>query len=163
MTGLSLSPVSLKEANDFVAVHHRHHGPLKLHKFSIGCRRPDGTLCGVAIVNHPVSRKLDDGLTLEVARLCTDGTHNACSLLYSTAWRAAKALGYRRIVTYILVSESGASLRAAGWECAGEAGGLEWTGKREAERARQLRIFDKPRPPKEKKLRYEKRLKRERQ
>lgn len=63
----------------------------------------------------------------------TDGTRNACSMLYAAAWRAAKAMGYKRLVTYILDSENGASLRAAGWKCIGQAGGLRWTGKRRPE------------------------------
>ena len=112
---LTLIPVPLSEANAFVARHHRHHKPVTGHKFSIGCMK-DGRLAGVAIVGRPVSRYLDDGLTLEVNRLCTDGTPNACSFLYGAAWRAARALGYRKIVTYILDTESGASLRAAGWD-----------------------------------------------
>ena len=95
----------------------------------IGCMA-DGRLVGVAIVGRPVSRYLDNGLTLEVNRLCTDGTKNACSFLYAAAWRAARAMGYRKIVTYILDTESGASLRAAGWKCAGLAGGKRWTGSR---------------------------------
>ena len=126
---LTLIAVPLSEANAFVAPHPRHHKPVTGHKFSIGCMK-DGRLAGVAIVGRPVSRYLDDGLTLEVNRLCTDGTPNACSFLYGAAWRAARALGYRKIVTYILVTESGASLRAAGWDCAGLAGGKRWTGSR---------------------------------
>jgi len=90
----------------------------------------DGALAGVAIVGRPVSRYLDDGLTLEVTRLCTDGTKNACSFLYGAAWRAAKALGYKKIITYTLATETGASLKATGWICEGMAGGLRWTGKR---------------------------------
>ena len=78
---LSLCPVSLAEANAFVAEHHRHHKPVRGHKFSLGCM-VNGQLVGVAIVGRPVSRYLDDGLTLEVNRLCTDGTQNACSFLY---------------------------------------------------------------------------------
>ena len=124
---LSLTPVSLSEANAFVARYHRHHKPVVGHKFSIGCMA-DGRLVGVAIVGRPVSRYLDNGLTLEVNRLCTDGTKNACSFLYAAAWRAARAMGYRKIVTYILDTESGASLRAAGWKCVGLAGGKRWTG-----------------------------------
>lgn len=126
---LELTPVSLADANTFVAQHHRHHKPVRGHKFSIGCTK-DGGLVGVAIVGRPVSRHLDDGLTLEVNRLCTDGTKNACSMLYAAAWRAARAIGYRKIITYILDTENGGSLRAAGWKCAGLAGGLRWTGKR---------------------------------
>lgn len=126
---LTLTPVSLAEANAFVAQHHRHHKPVVGHKFSIGCTA-DGRLVGVAIVGRPVSRYLDNGLTLEVNRLCTDGTKNACSMLYAAAWRAARAMGYQRIITYTLDTESGASLRAAGWTCAGLAGGKRWTGSR---------------------------------
>ncbi len=126
---LSLTPVSLSEANAFVARYHRHHKPVVGHKLSIGCMA-DGRLVGVAIVGRPVSRYLDNGLTLEVNRLCTDGTKNACSFLYAAAWRAARAMGYRKIVTYILDTESGASLRAAGWKCAGLAGSKRWTGSR---------------------------------
>ena len=126
---LTLTPVSLAEANAFVAQHHCHHRPVTGHKFSIGCTA-DGRLVGVAIVGWPVSRYLDNGLTLEVNRLCTDGTKNACSMLYAAAWRAARAMGYEKIITYTLDTESGASLRAAGWTCAGLAGGKRWTGSR---------------------------------
>ena len=126
---LNLIPVPLSEANVFVARHHRTHKPVTGHKFSIGCTE-NGRLVGVAIVGRPVSRHLDDGLTLEVNRLCTDGTKNACSFLYGAAWRAARVLGYRKIITYILDTESGTSLRAAGWNCAGLAGGKRWTGSR---------------------------------
>ena len=111
---LSLTPVSLSEANAFVARCHRHHKPVVGHKFSIGCMA-DGRLVGVAIVGRPVSRYLDNGLTLEVNRLCTDGTKNACSFLYAAAWRAARAMGYRKIVTYILDTESGAMAGGAGY------------------------------------------------
>ena len=126
---LMLIPVSLAEANAFVAQHHRHHKPVTGHKFSIGCME-NGRLVGVAIVGRPVSRYLDNGFTLEVNRLCTDGAKNACSMLYAATWRAARAMGYRKIVTYILDTENGASLRAAGWNCAGLAGGKRWTGSR---------------------------------
>ena len=92
---LTLTPISLKDANAFVAQHHRHHRPVTGHKFSIACTEA-GRLAGVAIVGRPVSRYLDDGHTLEVNRLCTDGTKNACSFLYAAAWRAARAMGYRK-------------------------------------------------------------------
>ena len=85
---------------------------------------------GVAIVGRPVSRYLDNGLTLEVNRLCTTGEKNVCSMLYAAAARAAKAMGYQKIITYTLDTEPGASLRAAGWTCMGLAGGKRWTGKR---------------------------------
>ena len=129
---LEIVPMTLQEANAFVEQHHRHHKPATGHKFSIGCT--DGEkIVGVAIVGRPVSRYLDDGWTLEVNRLCTDGTHNACSMLYAAAWRAARAMGYHKLITYILDSESGTSLKAAGWKCVGQAGGLRWTGKRRPE------------------------------
>lgn len=112
---LRIVPVSLKEANDFVAAWHRHHLPVVGHKFSIGVADEEGTLHGVAIVGRPVARHYDDGLTLEVNRTATDSTPNANSMLYGAAWRAAKALGYGRLITYTMAGESGASLRAAGW------------------------------------------------
>ena len=126
---LTLIPVSLKEANAFVAAHHRHHKPVTGHKFSIGCEC-DGRLAGVVIAGRPVSRYLDNGLTLEVTRLCTTGEKNVCSMLYAAAARAAKAMGYRKIITYTLDTEDGTSIRAAGWTCAGSAGGKRWTGQR---------------------------------
>jgi hypothetical protein len=119
-------PVELAEANAFVREHHRHHGAVVGHKFSMGIS--DGeAIRGVAIVGRPVARHLDDGLTLEVTRVATDGTKNVASMLYGAARRATFALGYRRLVTYTLPSESGASLRAAGYRCLGEAGGGSWS------------------------------------
>ena len=126
---LSLVPVSLKDANAFVAEHHRHHKPTRGHKFSIGCAS-EGQLVGVVIAGRPMSRYLDNGWTLEVNRLCTTGEQNVCSMLYGAAARAAKAMGYHKIITYTLDSEPGTSLRAAGWMCAGPAGGERWTGQR---------------------------------
>lgn len=128
----TLVSVPLAAANAYVLEHHRHHKPVRSHKFSLGCMA-DGELVGVAIVGRPVSRYLDNGNTLEVTRLCTNGAKNACSFLYGAAWRAAKALGYKKIITYTLESENGASLKASGWKCAGTAGGLRWTGKRKPE------------------------------
>lgn len=126
---LELKPITLKTANEFVHQYHRHHKPTVGHKFSIGVS--DGEkIVGVSICGRPVSRHLDDGWTLEVNRLCTDGTRNACSILYAASARAAKAMGYKRIVTYILESENGASLMASGFRCEGIAGGKEWTGAR---------------------------------
>lgn len=93
---LEIVPMTLREANAFVEQNHRHHGATVGHKFSIGLS--DGEkIVGVAIVGRPVSRHLDDGWTLEVNRLCTDGTRNACSMLYAAAWRAARAMGYKRV------------------------------------------------------------------
>ena len=126
---IRLVPTTLREANAFVKAHHRHHKPVTGHKFSIGCE-VEGRLVGVVIAGRPVSRYLDDGLTLEVNRLCTTGEKNVCSMLYAAAARAAKAMGYRKIITYTLDNEPGTSLRAAGWTCMGRAGGKRWTGKR---------------------------------
>ena len=123
---LNLVPLTLAEANAFVAAHHRHHKPVPGAKFSIGVAMDDRVV-GVAIVGRPVARMLQDGLTLEVNRVATDGTRNACSFLYGASWRAAKALGYRRLITYTLNTEPGASLRGAGWRLVGEAGGGPWS------------------------------------
>ena len=126
---LEIRPISFPDAKEFVRENHRHNKPPVGHKFSIGCYSGE-KLVGVAMVGRPISRYLDDGLTLEVNRCCTDGTKNACSMLYGAAWRAAKALGYKRIFTYTRQSECGASLRASGWVCDGKAGGTHWTGAR---------------------------------
>lgn len=123
---LRVVAVSLKRANEFVAELHRHHKPVVGHKFSIGAAQ-DSVLVGVVIVGRPVARALDDGVTLEVTRLCTDGTDNACSMLYGAAAKAAFAMGIDRIGTYTLPAEGGASLRAAGWLCLGERGGGSWS------------------------------------
>jgi hypothetical protein len=123
---LELTRVELKDANEFVAALHRHHRPVVGHKFSLGAVL-DGKLVGVAIVGRPVARMRDDGKTLEVTRLCTDGTRNACSFLYGAASRAAFALGYQKIGTYILASETGSSLVAAGWRTLGQRGGGSWS------------------------------------
>lgn len=111
---LDLVPVSFGDACAFVAAHHRHHQPPVGHKFSVGVAC-DQVLVGVAIVGRPIARGYDDGRTLEVTRVATDCTAHAASMLYAAAWRATKALGYRRLVTYTQHGESGASLRAAGW------------------------------------------------
>lgn len=112
---LHLVPVTFAQASEFVAAWHRHHEPPVGHKFSVGVADDSGVLRGVAMVGRPVARHMDDGATLEVNRTATDGTDNANSMLYAAAWRAAKALGYRRLITYTQASESGASVRAAGW------------------------------------------------
>ena len=114
------------EANAFVAEYHRHHIAVVGHLFSIGAAL-DGKIVGVVIVGRPVSRMRDDGATAEVTRLCTNGTQNACSFLYGAAARAVFALGFERIGTYILASEPGVSLTAAGWRLIGERGGGSWS------------------------------------
>jgi hypothetical protein len=113
---LKLVPLHLWQANEIVSRWHRHHKPIRIAKFSIGVEK-DGVMVGCAICMRPACRSLDDGYTIEVCRVATDGTDNACSMLYSACARAGKALGYRKIQTYILQSESGTSLRATGWVC----------------------------------------------
>lgn len=124
---LTIVPCQLDEANAFIKQHHRHHQPVVGHKFSIAVADERNEVRGVAIIGRPVARHLDDGWTLEVTRLATDGCPNACSPLYAAAWRAVRAMGYKRLVTYILNTEPGTSLRAAGWRCVGEAGGGAWS------------------------------------
>lgn len=123
---MTIIPMSLDEANAFVREHHRHHRPVPGAKFCIGVES-EGQVVGVAIVGRPVARMFDDGWTLEVNRTCTDGTKNANSALYGACRRAAWALGFKRLITYTLPTESGVSLTAAGWKCIGEAGGGKWS------------------------------------
>lgn len=122
---MNLTPISLAEANQFVADHHRHHKPVVGHKFCLAVEK-DEEVVGVAIVGRPVARGLDDGYTLEVNRCCTTGAKNACSMLYGASWRAAKALGYRRLITYVLDSETGTSLKASNWKLVHEVRGRSW-------------------------------------
>jgi hypothetical protein len=142
---MTIIPLTFKSACEFVNTLHRHHKAPQGHKFSIGLEH-EGKLIGVAICGRPVSRHLDNGKTLEVTRLCTDGTKNACSKLYAASRRIAKEMGYHRIITYILESESGISLLAAGWDNEGTAGGGHWSS---ASRPRSNTSY-----PTEKKLRY---------
>lgn len=112
---MNLAAISIREASRFVLHHHRHLRPPQGALFAIACEH-DGQLVGVAIVGRPVGRGLQDGRTVEITRLCTDGTANAPSFLLSRCRRAAAALGYQRVITYTIPAEGGASLRAAGFE-----------------------------------------------
>jgi hypothetical protein len=112
---LSVVPITFRKACAFVESLHRHNKPPRGHKFSIGVVDASGAIVGVAMGGRPIARHFDDGLTLEVNRTCTDGSKNANSMLYGAIWRAAKAMGYVRCITYTQHDESGASLRAAGW------------------------------------------------
>lgn len=153
-------PITLAQANAFVIDHHRHHDAARGHKFSLGAYKGE-RLVGVAIVGRPSGRYLDDGKTLEVTRLATDGTRNACSCLYGAAAKEAKRRGYKKIITYILQSEPGTTLRATGWTMeAQKCGKPEWTGTRAKERQRyeQLTLFQKKKPPREYKQRWGKEL-----
>lgn len=125
---LELQPITFKEACFFIDKHHRHHLPPQGWKFGIAVNDGD-KIVGVICIGRPVSRHFDNGYTLEVTRCCTDGTRNACSKLYAAAWRATKSLGYKRLITYVLGSESGGSVKGAGWKLVGEAGGGSWSRK----------------------------------
>ena len=127
---LKIRPISIKEAQDFVKQYHRHNLPPVGGKFAVACYDEAERLCGVAICGRPTARRNDNGTTLEIYRNCTDGTRNACSKLYGACLRIAKHMGYRRVITYSLESENGASLRASNFILEGTAGGLFWTGKR---------------------------------
>ena len=124
---LEAVPLTQKKANELVEGMHRHHPPVRGDIFQIGAVDETEKLVGVIQVGRPVSRILDDGKTCEVTRLCTDGTRNACSFLYARAARAATAIGYSKIITYILQTEPGASLRAAGWSKAADVRGKSWS------------------------------------
>lgn len=154
---LKIRPISLKDANTYVEQNHRHHRKTQGHKFSIAVYS-DNVLSGVAICGRPLSRYLDDGKTIEVLRLCTDGTENACSMLYGRCARIAKEMGYEKIITYILEDETGNSLKASGWKLEAEnVGGIDWnvpSRPREVV-SQQLSFFEeKPKYPSCKKKRY---------
>jgi hypothetical protein len=123
---VTVVPMTLREARVYVDREHRHHRAPQGGLFAIGAS--DGEkVVGVVIVGMPVARMLADGWTVEVTRLASDGSRNVCSMLYRAAWRAARAMGYRRLVTYTLPEEGGVSLRAAGFALIGEAGGGSWS------------------------------------
>lgn len=126
---VTVMPLSLEEANELVRKWHRHHCPVVGHKFSVGVMDDAEVFHGAAIVGRPVARRLDNGLTLEVTRCVTDGTPNVASMLYGACRRACFALGYKRLVTYTLASESGVSLRASGYRMLAESGGGSWSCK----------------------------------
>lgn len=127
---MKIIPITLKTASDYINRFHRH------HKATVGCKFAvavtiDDKICGIAVCGRPVSRHLDNGYNLEILRVCTDGTPNACSMLYGACCRIAKQMGYTDVYTYTLASENGASLKASNFECEGMAGGTHWTGKRD--------------------------------
>ncbi len=123
---MKIVPSTITAARQFVDLHHRHNAPPKGGLFAVGLAE-EGETIGVAIIGRPVSRYLDDKMTCEITRLCTLGHKNACSMLYGAASRAAKALGYRRIITYTLQREPGSSLKASGWILSGEVKAAVWS------------------------------------
>lgn len=151
-------PMELKDAQNYINTYHRHHQAAHRDKFRIAAME-DGKIVGVVQVGRPVSRVLDDSNTLEVLRLCSDGTKNVCSFLYSKAAKVAKEMGYKKIITYILESEPGTSLKATGWHCeATHVGGSDWNVPSRPREviASQLSLFpEKPKyPVDEKKQRW---------
>lgn len=140
---LVVAPATLAEANAIVASIHRHHAPATGHRFSLKVIDEAGAIHGVAIAGRPVAREICQSTVLEVSRVATNGTPNACSALYGAAARTAKAMGFARIQTYTLASESGTSLKAAGWVMDGQTSGGDWnTPKRRGRRT------DQPQEPK---------------
>ena len=137
-------PLTIAEANDLVGQWHRHHKKTVGGKWALGWA-VDGEVVAAAIVGRPVSRHLDDGWTLEVNRVVTNGAPNACSALYSAAWRAARAMGYRRMVTYTLATEQGTSLKAAGWKVTNQTDPASWSCKARPRVARPDELFGKTR------------------
>lgn len=146
-------PVELRDARRFVADHHRHNEPPRGHRWSIGLRQ-DGELVGVVIASRPVARGLEDGRTIELIRLTTDGSRNACSRLYGAACRAAFAMGYRRVVTYTLASEGGVSLLAAGFRVDAQVEGRAWVHTSGPRALDMPRLFDSPKMPTGPKVRW---------
>lgn len=126
--GLALHPIDFKDACEFVNKYHSHHHAPRGWKFGVAVDNGE-KIVGVVMVGRPISPKFDDGFTLEVTRCCTDGTKNVASMLYGVAKRVAKELGYKRLITYILVEEQGTSLKAAGWKRLYVTRGGEWDRK----------------------------------
>jgi hypothetical protein len=126
VSGMNVCPMTMQEAKAYIDREHRHHRAPLGGLFAIGAMEGEA-IVGVVVVGRPVARMLADGFTCEVTRLATDGSRNACSMLYRAAWRAARAMGYRRLVTYTLPEEGGSSLRGAGFKLIGEAGGGSWS------------------------------------
>jgi hypothetical protein len=124
---VKLRPISLRAANAFIEQHHRHHPGVRGWLFGVSVIDDGGQVVGVAVVGRPVARALQDGVTCEVTRVCTTGYKHAASMLYGACARAASALGYTRVLTYLLQDEAGVSLTAAGWQLdLFEAGGGSW-------------------------------------
>lgn len=126
---MDIVPIFQREAFDFITKVHRHHIKPVGSIFQLGLSNKglNDNLIGCAVVGRPVARKIQDGFTCEVTRMCTDGSKNACSKLYSACARIAKEMGYKKIVTYILESETGVSLRASGWKFVRSTPGKSWS------------------------------------
>ena len=155
---LTIRPIDLRDANRYVFENHRHNMPTNGHKFSIAVY-DDDRLCGVAICGKPVARLLDDGMTIEIRRVCTDGTRNACSKLYGACVRIARDLGYKKAVTYTLESEPGTSLKASNFQQCGKTGGDTWSREARKREVVQMTLFGESiKYSTEPKIRWEKEL-----
>lgn len=117
--------IALAQANAYVTQFHRHLNGVVGHLASRALY-DDAALRGVIVLGRPVARHQDDGATVEVLRVCTDGSRNACSKLYGAARRYAKANRMTRVITYTLPDEPGASLKASGFICTGSTDGGSW-------------------------------------
>ena len=123
---LRVIPYTLKQANQFIAQHHRHHKPVQGHRFSLACVDSSQLICGVCVVGRPTARETPQYKVGEVTRMCTDGASNACSILYAAAARVCREMGFEKIQTFILENESGVSLKAAGWVFEQMSNGGNW-------------------------------------
>lgn len=160
---IKAKPIELRDANNFIEKLHRHHAPVHRDKFRLAAVDDNNIIHGVVQLGRPVARYLNDGYTIEVVRLCSDGTPNVCSFLYSRAARIAKEMGYKKIITYILESETGSSLKASGWSKEEDnAGGGSWDRPSRPRElvCQQLSLFgdNKPKYNTEKKQRWSKSL-----
>lgn len=142
---ITIVPCTIDQANAFVSAFHRHHGSILVARLAFAVIDETGLVRGEAIVGRPCNTYLDDGWTLEVRRVCTDGCPNACSALYGAAWKAARAIGYRRLVTYTLPEEGGSSLRAVGWKEIKGCGGKAWNHTKRLRRIDSLFLMKKTR------------------
>ena len=140
---IEATPVTRTEAAEFIRQYHRHHKPVLMDIYRVGASI-DGKLVGVAQCGHPVARRLTDGKTIEVYRLCTLGDKNVCSWLYARCARIAKEMGYAHIITYIYATEPGISLKAAGWTLESVTKGASWSVPSRP-RGNELPIIDKQR------------------
>ena len=143
---LHIRPATLAQLNEGVALLHRHHKKVQGHRFSLLVIDDEGVIRGACSVGRPVARALDPNTTAEVTRLVTDGTKNACSMLYAAAARACAAMGFLYIQTYILDIEPGTSLKAAGWVFDGTTAGGDWNHSKKNAGTRRI---DQPMGPKQ--------------
>lgn len=125
---LRVVALTLRQANKLVEELHRHHKPARGHRFSLGAVNQNDKLCAAAIVGRPVARAIDWRTVVEVNRLVSDGTPNACSFLYGAAARVSREMGFHKIQTYLLEDELATTMKASGWTLVAITAGGQWTG-----------------------------------